>query len=228
MRVLLDAEILVSPFGLLDTWQALLPDAVVESFDPFETPSALHARFARFRPDVLVVSPGWLIIAPLLFTLLEFSGNLGTRRVIGSPIINDVAKIQSIYRGFFDMIDVSHPTTDAAQQIAQIHRGISSLDNDALWSRVPRPSLVGEVSSGPRNQTDTDILELVCLGMRDVDIAAALFLSVQTIKNRVSSMLDRSGAHNRTQLAFQFASQQMLSAMTQHARHEKDAHVAKR
>ena len=226
MKVLVDSLVLESPFDLLAVWQGVLPNAVVESFDPFETPAALHARFARFRPDVLVVSPPWLTIAPLLFTLLEFSGNLGTRRVIGSPVVNDVVKIQSVYRGFFDVVDVSQPPDRAAKQVVRIHRGSSSLDDDPLWLRVPRPSLVGDVAPGPRNQTDSDILELLCIGMRDVDIASALFLSVQTIKNRVSSMLDRTGANNRTQLAFQFAHQKMLAEMTRHAHHDQETHRA--
>lgn len=228
MRVLVDSLVLESPFEMLSVWQGVLPTAAVESFDPFETPASLHARFVRFRPDVLVVSLQWLTIAPLLFTLLEFSGNLGTRRVIGSPVVNDVVKIQSVYRGFFDVIDVSQPPDCVAKQVVRIHRGVSSLDDDVLWSRVPRPMLVGDVAPGPRNQTDADILELLCIGMRDVDIASALFLSVQTIKNRVSSMLDRTGANNRTQLAFQFAHQKMLTEMTRHARHEKETHRASR
>lgn len=226
MRVLLDAEVLTSPFGLLDAWRAVLGNATVEAFDPFATPAALHARFVAARPDVLVVSPNWLVTTPLLFTLLDQSGNLGTRRVIGSRVINDVVKIQSLYRGYFDVIDISRPSEDVAKTITRIHRGVSSLENDSLWARVPRPSLVGEVSSGARNETDDDILELLCLGMRDVDIAAALFLSVQTIKNRISSMLDRSGMNNRTQLAFQFTNLAMVDAMSHHAHHEKSCPFA--
>lgn len=228
MKVLLDGVLLESPFAMIDVWRGVLPDAVVEVFDPFETPTALHARFARFRPDVLIVSPQWLTIAPLLFTLLEFSGNLGTRRVIGSQVVNDVVRIQSVYRGFFDVVDFTQPVERAAEQVERIHRGVSSLDSDPLWSRVPRPSLVGDIATGSRNQTDADILELLCIGMRDVDIASALFLSVQTVKNRVSALLDRTGANNRTQLAFQFAYQKMMEQMTRHARHEKDAHPAGR
>jgi DNA-binding CsgD family transcriptional regulator len=221
MKVLLDGALLESPFAMIEVWRGLLSDAVVEAFDPFATPTALHACFARVRPDVLVVSPQWLTIAPLLFTLLEFSGNLGTRRVIGSPVINDVVKIQSFYRGYFDVIDLSQPIERAARQVERIHRGESSLHDDVLWARVPRPSLVGGVTSGSRNQTDTDILELLSIGMRDSDIASALFLSLQTIKNRISGMLDRAGASNRTQLAFHFADHKMLTEMTRHAHHEK-------
>jgi DNA-binding NarL/FixJ family response regulator len=144
--------------------------------------------------------------------------------VIGSQVVNDVTKIQAVYRGFFDVVDVSQPPERAAKQIVRIHRGASSLDDDVLWSRVPRPTLVGDVVPEPRNQTDADILELLCIGMRDADIAAALFLSVQTVKNRVSAMLDRTGANNRTQLAFQFAYQKFQMEMNRHARHEKETH----
>lgn len=199
---------------------------MLDEFNPFATPAALHARFAAARPDVVVVSPGWLVTTALLFTLLDVSGNRNARRAIGVRAVSDVVKIQSAYRGYFDVVDLSRQSVDAAQQITNIHHGVSSLDHDVLWSRVPRPFSVWEEWMESRNQTDNDILKLLSLGLRDIDIAAALFLSVQTIKNRVSSMLDRSGVNNRTQLALRFTNQQMLGAMTHHARNEQSCPIA--
>ena len=51
------------------------------------------------------------------------------------------------------------------------------------------------------DDTDRQILRLLADGMSDKQIAEAVFLSVQTVRNRVSRLLNRFGKENRTQLA---------------------------
>jgi DNA-binding NarL/FixJ family response regulator len=55
------------------------------------------------------------------------------------------------------------------------------------------------------NSTDTSILSYLCDGMTDKEIAQRVYLSAQTIRNRVSAMLHKTGKTNRTQLALSFA-----------------------
>ena len=51
------------------------------------------------------------------------------------------------------------------------------------------------------DDTDRQILRLIADGQSDKQIAEAVFLSVQTVRNRVSRLLNRFGKDNRTQLA---------------------------
>jgi hypothetical protein len=51
------------------------------------------------------------------------------------------------------------------------------------------------------DETDRQILRLLADGMSDKQIAESVFLSVQTVRNRVSRLLNRFGKENRTQLA---------------------------
>ena len=51
---------------------------------------------------------------------------------------------------------------------------------------------------------DERIVNLVAEGLSDKQIGSALGLSPQTIRNRVSRMLNESGLRNRTELAVQF------------------------
>lgn len=65
----------------------------------------------------------------------------------------------------------------------------------------------------PLDAIDLAVLELVCIGYRDQDIASALNYSVQSVKNRVSGMLRRSRLENRLQLALSFTNQRLVAGM---------------
>lgn len=52
-----------------------------------------------------------------------------------------------------------------------------------------------------RDETDGDIVRLITAGLSNTEIADRVFLSVQTVRNRISRLLEVSGARNRTHLA---------------------------
>ncbi len=49
--------------------------------------------------------------------------------------------------------------------------------------------------------TDREILSLIAQGMTDKQISQRVFLSAQTVRNRISRLLGLLGRENRTQLA---------------------------
>jgi DNA-binding CsgD family transcriptional regulator len=55
-----------------------------------------------------------------------------------------------------------------------------------------------------RDDTDGDIVRLIIAGLNNNEIAERVFLSVQTVRNRISRMLEASGARNRTHLAVMY------------------------
>ena len=76
---------------------------------------------------------------------------------------------------------------------------------------VPKPNTevrwsASSISNRPpavcvRDSVDEQIAELVALGLGDKDIAAQVFISHQTVRNRISRILGDSDLRNRTQLA---------------------------
>lgn len=52
-----------------------------------------------------------------------------------------------------------------------------------------------------RDDTDGDIIRLITAGLSNIEIAERVHLSVQTVRNRISRLLETSGARNRTHLA---------------------------
>jgi DNA-binding NarL/FixJ family response regulator len=57
------------------------------------------------------------------------------------------------------------------------------------------------VLQSPLNERECDIAALVAQGLDNRQIAARLFLSEGTVRNRISAILDKLGLTNRTQLA---------------------------
>ena len=54
--------------------------------------------------------------------------------------------------------------------------------------------------------TDHEILSLIAQGMTDKQISQRVFLSAQTVRNRISRLLGLLGRDNRTQLALMVTS----------------------
>ena len=55
-----------------------------------------------------------------------------------------------------------------------------------------------------RDSTDEDIVRLISAGLNNHEISELVFLSVQTVRNRISRLLEASGARNRTHLCSMF------------------------
>jgi DNA-binding NarL/FixJ family response regulator len=142
--------------------------------------------------------------------------------VVGAKAIDDVLRIQAAHRGMFDVIDLSLPARQLISHLHSISLGNSSLSKSDLWRRVPRPSKVADITTVPQDTTDLSILELICIGYRDQDIAEVLGYSVQAVKNRLGAMLKRSGVSNRTQLAWQFTNQLLTARMIQNMQQARE------
>jgi len=76
-----------------------------------------------------------------------------------------------------------------------------------IWTEVERPHHGHGDAIEMRDDIDRDIVDLVSLGLADREVAAAVHLAEQTVRNRLSRILEHSGLKNRTQLAMRRRSQ---------------------
>jgi DNA-binding NarL/FixJ family response regulator len=89
--------------------------------------------------------------------------------------------------------------------IEEVHEGKTPLDSKVagkLFQQLSKQILPGETTLG-QDLTDREkeILKLVSHGMTNADIAQTLFLSEGTVRNYVSSILEKLDVDDRTQAA---------------------------
>ncbi|MBU6316399.1 MAG: response regulator transcription factor [Acidobacteria bacterium] len=79
--------------------------------------------------------------------------------------------------------------------------GLRTINPVAVRDALARIRTNGAELVEKLDDTDRRILRLLADGQSDKQIAESVFLSVQTVRNRVSRLLNRFGKENRTQLA---------------------------
>lgn len=200
--------------------QQMYPNVKVDSLDFLDPTQTVTAALNRAQPDIVLVDRVWLHLSTVLSRILMRDDQSLPRVVIASPSVDEVFQAQVTHRGFTDYIDLGAPADVLAAKLCEIHDGMARYAGSRQWSSVPLPSVVNDLSHTPHDDFDRQILGLVCVGMHDADIAHVVHLSTQTVKNRISAMLDRSGLRNRTQLAWMQANQTMADALARSIAHQ--------
>lgn len=110
--------------------------------------------------------------------------------------------------GFAGYVDLSEDTPTIIGRLRQP----PSCDRTFTWDRSSVRAAIDtrELSVFDRidDEIDRAILSLIAAGMTDRQIADRVFLSPQTVRNRVSRLLAATGLMNRTQLAVTFLTHQ--------------------
>lgn len=117
--------------------------------------------------------------------------------------------LEASQTGIHDVVDLTMNRDDIGERMLDLYaqlRRDRPMQNDMLESYANRHHLLRDIS----DETDRKILLLISQGKFDKEISQELFLSLQTIRNRVSRMLSESGARNRTHLAVMFTRERAL------------------
>jgi two-component system, NarL family, response regulator DevR len=103
--------------------------------------------------------------------------------------------------GTFDVIDKSCSTKEVAARVRSAVSGRRVLDDFARRAAKERLAEKGLLAYRDLGATDREILSLIAQGMTDKQISQCVYLSAQTVRNRISRLLGLLGHDNRTQLA---------------------------
>lgn len=213
MKIVLDRLVVSSAPGLVPSIGRAVPGVRLAVFDPFAAPVSLGRVLADACPTVIVVDRMWLHLSPLLMRLVARSGCDDVRIVLAVVGVDRVVRVQSAHCGLFDVVDLDDDLHDVAVRLARLRSGTSRLADEGAWSTVPDPDAAPRADALAADDLDREILDLVCVGMRDADIAEVVHASLQSVKNRISTMLRRAGLRNRTQLAWIYANDAIASAV---------------
>ena len=124
------------------------------------------------------------------------SAPIGATEVIGALGSRWLMHESPEDHGFAGCIDFKWPARDLVRELHAQHRGLSRTSKV-----IDTCSSAGHVGPMCHDDIDRRIAAYITMGMSDRDIGAKVFLSSQTVRNRVSRMLERSQVQNRTQLA---------------------------
>lgn len=114
---------------------------------------------------------------------------------------SDELVLQASKIGVYDVISKASNMRQLADRIKSVADGRYFLDRDLVATSKKRLADNGVLALMSLGQTDREILALIAQGCTDKEIGARVYLSPQTIRNRISRLLSLLGRDNRTQLA---------------------------
>lgn len=213
MRIVVSSAVQLAVPELADVFADSATDVSFGTFDRRISPERISETVARFRPEVVLVDSSWLVLSTLLLHCLVVGGCPDARCVLGSFTSSDSLKILASRRGFFDIVDLGQTAHEMLDHIRGIHLGESRLRQDRLWADIFEFAPVPHLVDVTVDELDLQIVELLSVGSSDREIALAVHLSLQAVRNRVSAMLERSGCVNRTQLGWAFSTLRMVELL---------------
>ena len=113
----------------------------------------------------------------------------------------DAALVDSYELGASAVVSKERPVRDLHRAVLDAAANVSTINPVAVRSAKRRLEEAGHVPIDRLDATDRKMLELLVQGRTDREIAAEVFLALQSVRNRMSKLLQKFGKSNRTQLA---------------------------
>lgn len=124
-----------------------------------------------------------------------------TKIVLLTNYLTDELTVEAHALGVSAVLDKNVRPTDLARAVRDVAAGRWPGISDAVRDAQSRLQQRGLLQMQNLGQVDREIMSLIGKGMTDREIAARVYLSPQTVRNRVSRLLTTLGRENRTQLA---------------------------
>lgn len=167
-------------------------------------PQMLHSALEKFQVDLLVLAVADMAHAVRLVN--RCNGEMrGIRTVMVVPDASPEVTYLAFMAGASDLVSCRSDLNQLLDHIVQISEGKTVFRSSQLQMMESELKRDGILSLIQAKQIDREILAGVCEGLTDKEIAERVFLSPQTVRNKISSLLQRSGKSNRTQLALSYA-----------------------
>jgi DNA-binding NarL/FixJ family response regulator len=131
-----------------------------------------------------------------------------------TAFVSDEVIFEASRIGASDLMDKAAESQDIIDRVLDVAAGRSFLDQVRLADVFGRLDERGVLTLLSLGKTDRHIMALVAEGKADKQISEEVFLSSQTVRNRISRLLTLLGRDNRTQLAL------LMNSLDQVARPE--------
>lgn len=194
-------------FGIL---KALEPDPSIEVLNiEKNTIESFMDSLKKLKPHVIIFThtepmPNMREVCKAVKEVYKLQGKSQLLLLGNIPSHEEVVSlINAGARGYFDLNDPSGQLIDA---IRVIHRGEIWLPRDKMSSIMDRIiSVVGrdikEKTLDQLTPTEFQVLKIIGQGKSNDEIAAALFISKNTVRSHIKSIYAKLDTHSRLQLA---------------------------
>lgn len=124
-----------------------------------------------------------------------------TRIVLLTNFLSDELVLEASSLGVSAVLDKAVRPNELARVVREVAGNRWTGMSESVREAQTRLQQRGILQMQNLGQVDREIMSLIGKGMTDRDIATRVFLSPQTVRNRVSRLLTTLGRENRTQLA---------------------------
>jgi DNA-binding NarL/FixJ family response regulator len=136
----------------------------------------------------------------------EISSRTQAKPLILTTFDDDAFIINAVKNGAKGYLLKGSPPSGIMDAIRIVNEG------GTVMQGVAMDIIRGELSAGRKinipeglfTERETEIVTLIAKGLSNREIASALFMSEGTIKNYISSILDKTGLEHRTQIAIYY------------------------
>ncbi|MBO0770603.1 MAG: response regulator transcription factor [Actinobacteria bacterium] len=164
--------------------------------------AAVVAQARRLRPDVVLMDVRMPRVDGIAATRLlgRFDGG-GPAVIVVTTFENDDYVYDALQAGARGFLLKRSPADDFVNAIRTVHGGESLLFPAAIRRLATGHHAPGGRGLAEANLTgrETDVLRLIAQGRSNAEIAAELFLGVETVKTHVRNVLAKLGARDRVQ-----------------------------
>ena len=167
-----------------------------------EDGAAVVAQARRIRPDVVLMDVRMPRVDGIAATRLlgQFDGG-GPAVIVVTTFENDDYVYDALQAGARGFLLKRATPDDFVNAVRTVHSGESLLFPAAIRRLATRHGTPGGRGLAGANLTDreAEVLRLIAQGRSNPEIAAELFLGVETVKTHVRNVLAKLGARDRVQ-----------------------------
>jgi DNA-binding NarL/FixJ family response regulator len=163
------------------------------------------AAVGEHRPDVVVVDLHMPVMGGVEATRRITAEYPGTAVVVLTTYADDASVLDALGAGARGYLTKNAGRADIARAIHAAASGQSILDPavhatvlEAALSAPARPAAAPELPDGLTSR-EGDVLALIAQGLSNSEIAAALFLSANTVKTHINRVFAKTGSKTRAQ-----------------------------
>jgi DNA-binding NarL/FixJ family response regulator len=163
------------------------------------------AAVGRHRPDVVLADLHMPVMDGIEATRRLTAEYPGTPVVVLTTYADDTSILEALRAGARGYLTKNAGRDDIARAIHAAASGQSILDAavqatvvEAALSGPARPATAAELPGGLTSR-EGDVLMLIAQGLSNSDIAAALFLSANTVKTHINRVFAKTGSKTRAQ-----------------------------